>query len=118
MHVDCFSGLIQLACLLPQKEDNLRNRTTKVLLSILHFLRDFLISPLLVLLKTMLLLLLLIYIMILQILLAVSEHFGDTYLTHIILPVFLVAVGDDADLTFFPPNIHLRIKGIGFLEFC
>ncbi|KAK6255756.1 hypothetical protein SCA6_017061 [Theobroma cacao] len=75
MHVDCFSGLIQLACLLPQKEDNLRNRTTKILL-------------------------------------AVSEHFGDTYLTHIILPVFLVAVGDDADLTFFPPNIHLRIKGL------
>ncbi|XP_021296413.1 lisH domain and HEAT repeat-containing protein KIAA1468 [Herrania umbratica] len=75
MHVDCFSGLIQLACLLPQKEDNLRNRTTKFLL-------------------------------------AVSEHFGDAYLTHIILPVFLVAVGDDADLTFFPPNIHLRIKGL------
>ncbi|XWS75503.1 hypothetical protein CRYUN_Cryun01aG0094900 [Craigia yunnanensis] len=75
MHGDCFSGLLQLACLLPQKEDNLRNRTTKFLL-------------------------------------AVSECFGDSYLTHIMLPVFLVAVGDDADLTFFPPNIHSRIKGL------
>ncbi|XVF20742.1 hypothetical protein REPUB_Repub12eG0029200 [Reevesia pubescens] len=75
MHVDCFPGLLQLACLLPQKEDNLRNRTTKFLL-------------------------------------AVSECFGDSYLTHIMLPVFLVAVGDDADLTFFPPNIHSRIKGL------
>ncbi|XWS30754.1 hypothetical protein CRYUN_Cryun23aG0016100 [Craigia yunnanensis] len=75
MHVDCFSSLLQLACLLPQKEDNLRNRTTKFLL-------------------------------------AVSECFGDSYLTHIMLPVFLVAVGDDADLKFFPPNIHSRIKGL------
>lgn len=31
MHIDCFPSLIQLACLLPQKEDNLRNRITKVL---------------------------------------------------------------------------------------
>lgn len=30
MHVDCLPDLIQLSCLLPQKEDNLRNRTTKV----------------------------------------------------------------------------------------
>ncbi|XVE72125.1 hypothetical protein DITRI_Ditri11bG0013400 [Diplodiscus trichospermus] len=75
MHVDCFSGLLQLACLLPQKEDNLRNRITKFLL-------------------------------------AVAECFGDSYLTHIMLPVFLVAAGDDADLTLFPPNIHPRIKGL------
>ncbi|XVF71570.1 hypothetical protein PTKIN_Ptkin12aG0048700 [Pterospermum kingtungense] len=75
MHVDCFPGLLQLACMLPQKEDNLRNRITKFLL-------------------------------------AVSECFGDCYLTHIMLPAFLVAVGDDADLTFFPPNIHSRIKGL------
>ncbi|XP_022759283.1 lisH domain and HEAT repeat-containing protein KIAA1468-like [Durio zibethinus] len=75
MHVDCLSGLLQLAWLLPQKEDSLRNRTTKFLL-------------------------------------AVSECFGDSYLTHIMLPVFLVAVGDDADLMFFPPNIHSRIKGL------
>lgn len=33
MHVDCFPGLIQLACLLPEKEDNLRNRITKVAVS-------------------------------------------------------------------------------------
>ncbi|RWR72218.1 lisH domain-containing protein [Cinnamomum micranthum f. kanehirae] len=29
MHMDCFPDLIQLACLLPQKEDNLRTQTTK-----------------------------------------------------------------------------------------
>ncbi|KAG2710751.1 hypothetical protein I3843_04G042100 [Carya illinoinensis] len=75
MHVDCFPDLIQLACLLPQKEDSLRNRTTKFLL-------------------------------------AVSEQFGDSYLTHIMLPVFLVAVGDDADLTFFPSRVQSRIKGL------
>ncbi|MBA0605444.1 hypothetical protein Godav_018023 [Gossypium davidsonii] len=75
VHVDCFSGLLQLACLLPQKEDNLRNRITKFLL-------------------------------------AVPECFGDSYLLHIMLPVFLIAIGDDADLTFFPPNIHSRIKGL------
>jgi len=27
------------------------------------------------------------------------------------LPVFLTAVGDDADLTFFPAAIQSRIKG-------
>ncbi|KAJ7975767.1 lisH domain and HEAT repeat-containing protein [Quillaja saponaria] len=75
MHVECFPDLIQLACLLPQKEDNLRNRITKFLL-------------------------------------AVSEHFGDSYLTHIMLPIFLVAVGDNADLTFFPSTSHSRIKGM------
>lgn len=75
MHIDCFPSLIQLACLLPQKEDNLRNRITKFLL-------------------------------------AVSERFGDSYLTHIMLPVFLVAIGDNADLTFFPSTIHSVIKGL------
>ncbi|XP_057947736.1 uncharacterized protein LOC131143450 [Malania oleifera] len=74
MHADCLPDLIQLACLLPQKEDNLRNRITKYLL-------------------------------------AVSEGFGDYYLTHIMLPVFLVAVGDTADLTFFPSTVQARIKG-------
>ncbi|KAK8694356.1 hypothetical protein V6N13_071910 [Hibiscus sabdariffa] len=75
MHVDCFSGLIQLACMLPQKEDSLRTRTTKFLL-------------------------------------AVSERFGDSYSTHIMIPIFLIAVGDAADLTFFPPCIHSRIQGL------
>ncbi|KAH9739257.1 rab11-binding protein relch [Citrus sinensis] len=75
MHVDCFPGLIQLACLLPQKEDNLRNRITKFLL-------------------------------------AVSKQFGDSYLTHIMLPVFMVAVGDNANLTFFPSTIHAGIRGL------
>ncbi|XP_006482204.1 uncharacterized protein LOC102624326 isoform X2 [Citrus sinensis] len=75
MHVDCFPGLIQLACLLPEKEDNLRNRITKFLL-------------------------------------AVSKQFGDSYLTHIMLPVFMVAVGDNANLTFFPSTIHSGIRGL------
>ncbi|PQQ12717.1 lisH domain and HEAT repeat-containing protein isoform X2 [Prunus yedoensis var. nudiflora] len=75
LHVDCFPALIQLACLLPPKEDSLRNRTTKFFL-------------------------------------AVSEHYGDSYLTHIMLPVFLVATGDDAELTFFPSAIHSRIEGL------
>ncbi|KAE8728249.1 KIAA1468-like protein [Hibiscus syriacus] len=75
MHVNCFSGLIQLACVLPQKEDSLRNRITKFLL-------------------------------------AVSERFGESYSTHIMIPVFLIAVGDTADLTFFPTYIHSRINGL------
>lgn len=36
MHVECFPKLIQLACLLPWKEDNLRSRISKV--SRLYFL--------------------------------------------------------------------------------
>ncbi|XP_020218710.1 RAB11-binding protein RELCH [Cajanus cajan] len=75
MHVECFPNLIQLACLLPQKEDNLRSRISKFLLS-------------------------------------VSESFGDSYVRCIMLPVFLIAVGDDADLTFFPTSIHSKIKGL------
>lgn len=75
MHVECFPNLIQLASLLPQKEDNLRSRVSKFLLS-------------------------------------VSECFGESYVTCIMLPVFLIAVGDDADLTFFPTAIHSRIKGL------
>ncbi|KAK9038943.1 hypothetical protein V6N11_023784 [Hibiscus sabdariffa] len=75
VHVDCFSCLLQLACLLPQKEDKLRTRITKFLLD-------------------------------------VSDCFGDSYLTHIMLPVFLVAIGDEADFTLFPPNVHSRIKGL------
>lgn len=46
-----------------------------------------------------------------QLLSAVSELFGDNYLTHMMLPIFLVAVGDDADLSFFPPIIQSRIRG-------
>ncbi|WZZ22259.1 hypothetical protein YC2023_123646 [Brassica napus] len=72
MHVDCFANLLQLACMLPPKEDHLR-----------------------------------------KFLLAVSERFGSSYLTHIELPVFLVAVGDDeADLRFLPSAVHPRIKGL------
>ncbi|MED6151176.1 hypothetical protein PIB30_079899 [Stylosanthes scabra] len=76
MHVECFPKLIQLACLLPWKEDNLRSRISK------------------------------------QFLLSVSETFGESYMTCITLPVFLTAVGDDADFTYFPTSIHSRIKGL------
>ncbi|XP_019442509.1 PREDICTED: lisH domain and HEAT repeat-containing protein KIAA1468 homolog isoform X2 [Lupinus angustifolius] len=75
MHVECFPKLIQLACLLPGKEDNLRTRISKFLLS-------------------------------------VSEKFGDSYITCIMLPVFFTALGNDADFTFFPSAIHSRIKGL------
>ncbi|KAK4765830.1 hypothetical protein SAY87_007472 [Trapa incisa] len=75
LHVDCFPDLIKLLCLLPQKEDNLRNRTTKFLL-------------------------------------AASEQFGEAYLTHIMLPIFMVAVGDDADLTYLSSSSHSKIKGL------
>lgn len=46
-----------------------------------------------------------------QFLLAVAEHFGEPYLTYIMLPVFLVAVGDDADLKFFPLKAQSKIRG-------
>ncbi|XP_015066549.1 RAB11-binding protein RELCH homolog isoform X1 [Solanum pennellii] len=75
LHVDCFSALIELASLLPQKEDNLRNRITRFLL-------------------------------------AVSDLLGEPYLTHIMLPVFLVAVGDDGDLSYFPATCQSRIRGL------
>ncbi|KAK2986773.1 hypothetical protein RJ640_010998 [Escallonia rubra] len=75
LHVDCFPNLIQLASLLPQKEDTIRYRITKFLL-------------------------------------AVSERFGDNYLADIMLPVFLVAVGDNADLKCFPHTIQSRIRGL------
>lgn len=54
--------------------------------------------------------------MAMQFLLAVSECFGDDYLTHIMLPVFLVAVGDNADFKFLPSTIQSRIRGIQFLN--
>lgn len=75
LHVDCFSALIELASLLPQKEDNLRNRITRFLLT-------------------------------------VSDMLGEPYLTHIMLPVFLVAVGDDGDLSYFPATCQSRIRGL------
>ncbi|KAL0450031.1 UNVERIFIED_CONTAM: RAB11-binding protein RELCH [Sesamum latifolium] len=43
-------------------------------------------------------------------LLAVAEQFGEPYLTHIMLPVFLVAVGDDADLKFFPFKAQSELR--------
>ncbi|CAN4083176.1 unnamed protein product [Withania somnifera] len=75
LHIDCFSALIELASLLPQKEDNLRNRITRFLL-------------------------------------AVSDLLGEPYLRHIMLPVFLVAVGDDGDLSYFPVTCQSRIRSL------
>ncbi|KAL6125678.1 hypothetical protein ACLB2K_073733 [Fragaria x ananassa] len=45
-------------------------------------------------------------------LLAVSELYGDFYLTHIMLPVFLIAIGEDAQLTYFPSSSHSKIEGL------
>lgn len=38
LHIDCFPDIIQLACLLPHKEDNLRNRMTKVYILVMGLL--------------------------------------------------------------------------------
>lgn len=46
-----------------------------------------------------------------QFLLEVSGCYGEAYLTHIMLPVFLVAVGGDDELTYFPQIIHSRVRG-------
>lgn len=77
MYIDCFPDLVELACFLPPKEDNLRTRITKILL-------------------------------------AVSELFGDEYLSVIMLPVFLVSVGDheSANLAYFPASFLPRVKGL------
>lgn len=37
LNVDCLPDLIKLMCFLPQKEDNLRKRATKVLLDFLEY---------------------------------------------------------------------------------
>ncbi|OAY68909.1 LisH domain and HEAT repeat-containing protein, partial [Ananas comosus] len=77
MHIDCLPDLIQLARLLPQKEDNLRSRITKYLLG-------------------------------------VSECYGRDYAEHIMLPVFLAAIGDSesADFTFFPLAVQSKVQGL------
>lgn len=77
MYIDCFPDLIELACFLSHKEDNLRTRITKILL-------------------------------------AMSELFGDEYLSVIMLPVFLISVGDheSANLTYFPASFLPRVKGL------
>lgn len=46
-----------------------------------------------------------------QILLAVTEQFGESYLTHIMLPVFLVAVGESASFKFFPLAAETKLQG-------
>ncbi|PKU83044.1 hypothetical protein MA16_Dca007715 [Dendrobium catenatum] len=77
IYIDCFPDLIELSCFLPQKEDNLRTRITKILLT-------------------------------------VSKLFGDEYLSVIMLPVFLISVGDheSAILTYFPASFLPRVKGL------
>ncbi|CAL9074116.1 unnamed protein product [Musa acuminata var. zebrina] len=51
---------------------------------------------------------------IIKYLLDVPKLFGEQYLSHIVLPVFLIAVGDSdaADLTYFPSTMKSRIKGL------
>ncbi|PIM99913.1 Protein phosphatase 2A regulatory subunit A [Handroanthus impetiginosus] len=46
-------------------------------------------------------------------LLVVAEHFGEPYSTHIMLPVFLVAIGNDADLKFFPFKVQSKLRSLG-----
>ncbi|GJU29765.1 armadillo-like helical domain-containing protein [Tanacetum coccineum] len=45
-------------------------------------------------------------------LLGVSKRFGDEYLTRIMVPVFLVAVGDVADLSCFPSAAQSKVKAL------
>lgn len=45
-------------------------------------------------------------------LLAVAGQFGDFYSTCIMLPVFLVAIGDTTDLKYFPFTVQSKIKGL------
>ncbi|KAK8939037.1 hypothetical protein KSP39_PZI011174 [Platanthera zijinensis] len=49
-----------------------------------------------------------------KILLTVAKLFGDDYLSIIMLPIFLVSVGDyeNADLTYFPVSFLPRVKGL------
>ncbi|XP_031116420.1 RAB11-binding protein RELCH homolog isoform X2 [Ipomoea triloba] len=75
LHIDCFPVFIELASLLPQKEDNLRSQITRILLE-------------------------------------VSNRFGEPYLSHIMLPVFLVAVGDNGDLTYLPNKSQSKIRSL------
>ncbi|KAE9584416.1 hypothetical protein Lalb_Chr00c03g0404231 [Lupinus albus] len=89
MHVECFPNLIQLACFLPQNDDKLRNRISKYACLPYDFLKNCFF------------------------LLSVSQWFGDSYTTCVMLPLFLIAVGDDSDLTHFPSAVHSRIKGNG-----
>nr|GME05259.1 lisH domain and HEAT repeat-containing protein KIAA1468 homolog isoform X1 [Ipomoea batatas] len=47
-----------------------------------------------------------------RILLEVSNRFGEPYLSHIMLPVFLVAVGDNGDLTYLPNKSQSKIRSL------
>ncbi|GAA0139144.1 hypothetical protein LIER_00753 [Lithospermum erythrorhizon] len=75
LHLDCLPNLIQLASLLPPKEDNLRTRITRFLLMI-------------------------------------SDKFGESYLTHVMLPELLIAVGDNSDSSFFPVTAQPRLRAL------
>lgn len=75
LHLDCLPSLIQLASLLPPKEDNLRTRISRYLLM-------------------------------------VSEQFGESYLTLVMLPEVLISVGDNGDLSFFPLKVQPTIRGL------
>lgn len=75
LHVDCLPVLLQLACMLPSREDSLRARLCKVLKSI-------------------------------------SNCFGSHYLSFIMLPIFLTAVGDNANISHFPASFSSQVKAL------
>ncbi|MCO5584303.1 hypothetical protein L7F22_038227 [Adiantum nelumboides] len=47
-----------------------------------------------------------------KLLAGIITHFGQHYLSNIMLPIFLTAVGDSANLSHFPANIISRIKAL------
>lgn len=75
IHMECLPAMVQLACLLPSREDSLRSRTAKLLLSL-------------------------------------TEHFGEHYLNHIMLPLFLSALGENVGNLHMPSGCESRIRGL------
>eukprot|EP00250_Pteridium_aquilinum_P009534 c18734_g1_i1 orf=241-3768(+) len=47
-----------------------------------------------------------------KLLAGIINHFGNHYLSSIMLPIFLTAVGDSANLSQFPPNLVSRVKAL------
>lgn len=75
LHVDCLPSLLQLACMLPSREDSLRTRLSKLLL-------------------------------------AIRKWFGNHYHSFVMLPIFLTAVGDRANISHFPANLASQVKAL------
>ncbi|KAI5073490.1 hypothetical protein GOP47_0011503 [Adiantum capillus-veneris] len=47
-----------------------------------------------------------------KLLAGIIAHFGQHYLSNIMLPIFLTAVGDSANLSHFPANLISRVKAL------